>query len=166
MIETLKIRPQTQADKDYSALISIPAPLNVILLFTAPFLFTSNNPELWNTIILWIAYLPVLIVTTILFFAYEVLLVPLTFVKVFFHKMIMIFIYSKSYRITKADKFMLWIFFTLTGPFRLIVNIATGTATFVKHCTIMDMKKQKVSHQRRPLSKKNLIILNQYLTER
>jgi len=42
MLECLKIRPQTQPDKRYSSLISIPAPLNVLLLLLAPFLLTSS----------------------------------------------------------------------------------------------------------------------------
>jgi len=131
MLETLKIRPQTMADKDYSALISIPPPLNVFLILLAPFLLTSSNPEFWNRLILWVAYLPVLLITTTVFLIYEIVLTPLTFLKVFFHKMIMIFIYSKSYRITKADKFILWIFFIITGPFRLIANIGTDTVAFI-----------------------------------
>lgn len=41
IMETLKIRPQTQADKNYSALISLPPPLNTLLFFLAPFLMSS-----------------------------------------------------------------------------------------------------------------------------
>jgi hypothetical protein len=44
MLETLKIRPQTQADKEYSALISLPAPFNSLHIIFAPFLLTSSNP--------------------------------------------------------------------------------------------------------------------------
>ena len=163
MLETLRIRPQTQADRDYSALISIPPPLNATLLLLAPFLMTSKNPEMWNRAILWVAYLPVLTVTTTVFFVYEVVLTPLTFLKVMFHKMIMIFIYSKSYRVTKADKFMLWIFFIMVGPFRLVANVITDTAAFIKHSTLQNLKKTKVSFKERPLSKDTLRIVNQYL---
>ncbi len=166
MLETLRIRPQTQADRDYSALVSIPPPLNASLLFLAPFLMTSKNPEAWNRAILWVAYLPVLAATGSVFFVYEVALVPLTFLKVMFHKMIMIFIYSKSYRVTKADKFMLWIFFIMVGPFRLTANVATDTAAFLKHSTMQSLKKTKVSLKERPLSKTTLRVVSQYLSER
>ena len=44
MMETLKIRPQKQADKDFKSLISLTAPLNVLHIFFAPFLLTSKNP--------------------------------------------------------------------------------------------------------------------------
>jgi hypothetical protein len=126
----------------------------------APFMLTSKNPELWNKAILWVAYLPVLIVTTAVFFVYEILLLPLTFVKVLFHKMIMIFIYSKSYRVTKADKFMLWILFMMIGPLRLLVNVVTDTAAFVKHSMMMNLKKTRVSTKERPLAKETLRVVN------
>lgn len=48
MIETLKIRSHTQADKNYSLLISVPAPLNFFLVFAAPVLMTHSNPERCN----------------------------------------------------------------------------------------------------------------------
>ena len=44
MLETLKIRPQTQADKEYSSLISLPAPVNCLHVLLAPFLLTAKNP--------------------------------------------------------------------------------------------------------------------------
>jgi hypothetical protein len=44
MLETLKVRAITQADKNYSILISCPAPLNLLLFFVAPLLLSSQNP--------------------------------------------------------------------------------------------------------------------------
>jgi len=38
MLEKLKIRPVTQADKQYSSLISLPPPMNLILIFYTPIL--------------------------------------------------------------------------------------------------------------------------------
>lgn len=134
IMETLKIRPQTQADKEYSALISLPPPLNVFLFFLAPFLLTSKNPEIWNKVILWVAYLPILVLATTIFFVYNVLLLPLAYVKLFFHKLVMIFVYSKSYRVSKANKFILTVIFIPVGPIRLICNVAVDTVAFVSHC--------------------------------
>jgi len=131
MLETLRVRPVMQADKEYSALISLPPPINGLLLFLAPFLMTNNNPELLNKSILWIAYLPILIMSFLLFTLYNVILLPITYVKMFFHKLVMIFVYSKSYRVGRADKFMLWIFFTMVGPFRLFANLIMDLVAFV-----------------------------------
>ena len=48
MIETLRIRAITQADKKYSCLISFPPPFNFFLLFIGPILLTAKNPEKMN----------------------------------------------------------------------------------------------------------------------
>jgi len=105
--------------------------LNGLLILLAPFLLTSRNPEFWNNIILWLAYLPVLIVTFSIYFVYTAALLPLSFVKIFFHKMIMIFMYSKSYRVHKSDKFMAWIMFAVIGPFRIISNFLIDLVAFL-----------------------------------
>jgi hypothetical protein len=122
-----------KADKYYSCLISIPPPLNATLLVLAPFLLVSSNPELWNKVILWVAYLPILLVTSTLFLIYSLVLMPVTFVKLVFHKLVMIFVYSKSYRVTKADKFMTWILFCIVGVPRLFLNVFTDYFSFLKH---------------------------------
>ena len=166
MLEKLKIRSVTQADKDYSVLISLPAPLNVILIFLAPFLMVSSNPELINKIILWFAYLPILIVTFLIFASYNIVLLPITAIKMFFHKMIMIFVYSKSYRVSRADKFMFWILFGVIGPVRLILNVIFDLIVFLKHCVLTDLKKSKVQISNKPLTKKALSGLNDYFSAR
>lgn len=166
MLETLKIRPQTSPDKRYSALISLPPPINVILVFFAPILLCTKNPELWNKVILWIAYLPVLCVSFILFILYTAALLPLSFVKLFFHKMIMIFMYSKSYRVHKSDKFMQWVIFAVIGLFRITANFFVDLIAFVKHCVMSDLKKTKVMLRQRPLSQHSLKMVAKYLQKR
>lgn len=166
MLEKLKIRPVTQADKEFSVLISLPAPLNVILLFLAPFLFVSRNPELWNKVLLWFAYLPILLSTFTIFAAYNIALLPVTALKLFFHKMIMIFIYSKSVRMSRADKFMLWILFVVVGPFRLVSNVLLDMVAFLRHSTLQDLKKTKVKISKKTMTKKNLVELSEYFQKR
>ena len=156
MIDTLEVRPVAEADHEYSSLVSLPAPLNVLHLFLAPILLTRTDPEFWNTAILWFAYLPILVVTTALFFAYSVLISPLCLLKVFFHKMIMIFVYSKSHRVQRADKFMMWVMFAITGPFRIFINIFTDTWSYMRHCVHTDLKRTKLSFQDKSLTKENL----------
>lgn len=166
IMETLKVRPQTQADKEYSALISLPPPLNVILFFLAPFLMSSKNPEVWNKVILWFAYLPILIVSTTVFLTYNILLLPFCYVKLFFHKIVMIFVYSKSYRVQKADKFILMVIFLPIGPIRLTANVIVDTIAFVRHCLQTDLKKVSQSHQTKPFTVESLRLLNKYVHER
>ena len=166
MLETLRVRPVMQADKDYSALVSLPPPANGLLLFLAPFLMTTQNPEVINKAILWVAYAPILLMSFMVFFGYNVILLPITYLKVFFHKMIMIFVYSKSYRVSRADKFMLWIFFAMVGPFRLTVNLITDLIAFVQHCTLQNLSKTRVNIREQPLKKNSLQMASNYFKNR
>jgi len=102
MLETLKVRPQTKSDKEYSCLISIPTPFNIVLLFFTPFLLASKNPSRLNEALLRITYAPIMVIVLLLFFIYNLLLFPLCYVKMAFHKLVMIFVYSKSYRESRA----------------------------------------------------------------
>ena len=144
MLETLQVRPVMQADKEYSALISVPPPLNGLHLFYAPFMMTTNDPEWFNVRILMITYFPLLLLCTCFFIFYNLLMIPICYLKMFFHKMVMIFVYSKSNRISRADKFMLWIVFAILGPFRLFANVIVDTIAFIHHCVKMDLKKTRI----------------------
>ena len=144
MLESLQVRPVMQADKEYSALISVPPPLNGLHLFYAPFMMTTSNPETFNVKLLFVAYMPLLIFCTFFFIAYNVFMIPICYLKMFFHKMVMIFVYSKSYRVSRADKFMLWIVFAIWGPVRLTVNVFVDTIAFIHHCLKMDLKKTRI----------------------
>jgi len=147
-------------------LISLPPPLNAILFFLGPFMMTAKNPEIINRVVLWIAYLPILIISFALFAGYSFALIPLTYVKMFFHKMIMIFIYSKSHRVSRADKFMLWIFFGIFGPFKLFRNAIVDCIAYLQHCSLQDLKKTKVQIRDKPLSKESLSIMAEYFRKR
>ncbi len=76
---------------------------------------------------------------------YTSALLPLAMVKMFFHKMVMIFMYSKSYRVHKSEKFMQWVMFTAIGPLRLTANFFIDLIAFVHHCIYTDLKKTKIS---------------------
>lgn len=141
MIETLKMRSFTQADKDYSALISVPAPLNVILVFLGPFLLTSRNPQRVNFFILLIAYLPVMVGVTLVFVVYNVLLIPIAYVKLWWHKLIMVYVYSKSYRVSKADKFITFCIFWLFGLIFMTLNCVVDIWHFLRHLWLPDLLK-------------------------
>jgi hypothetical protein len=122
MLETLKIRPQTEADKEYSALISIPAPFNVFHVFFAPFLLTSKRPQCLNQFLLSNAYLSIMGSACFTFIIYNFLLLPVCYIKLLWHKLIMIYVYSKGYRVSRADKFFVFVFFLFVGPFILFLN--------------------------------------------
>lgn len=102
------------------------------------------------------AYLPILIISTTVFFLYNILLLPLAYVKIFFHKLVMIFVYSKSYRVSKANKFILTVIFIPLGPIRLICNVVVDTVAFVSHCLQTELKKSKVAIRAKPFTKESL----------
>jgi hypothetical protein len=166
MLDTLEIRSVTEADKEYSALISLPAPLNVLHIFLAPFLLTSRNPEAVNKSILWISYLPVLLATQIIFFVYNICITPLVFLKVFLHKMVMIFVYSKSHRVSRADKFMIWVAFAVVGIFRLYANVFKDNAAFLCHAVMTDIKKTKVAISEKKIDRQNMKKVHMYFNSR
>lgn len=110
--------------------------------------------------------MPVLLVTFSIYFVYTAALLPLAFVKVFFHKMVMVFMYSKSYRVHKSDKFMQWVLFAVIGGPRMVANFLIDLVAFLQHCLKQDIKKTKATLTQRPLSKQTLQLTHQYLLER
>ena len=58
---------------------------------------------------------------------------PLIYTKMVFHKLTMVWVYSKSFRVSRADKFMNFIKYVFLGPFITIGNSLVDTYFFVKH---------------------------------
>lgn len=143
MIETLKVRPATQADKFYSVLISMPPPFGILLFFLAPFLISSSRPERLNMPFLIVAYLPVLVAVTSLFAIGEVLMWPFVYVKMVFHKLTMVWVYSKAFRVSRADKFGHFVYFVFFGPFITIGNSIIDLFFFLNHMMQFDLRKIK-----------------------
>ena len=139
MIETLRVRPATQADKTYSVLISMPPPFNFLLFFLAPFVISSKNPQNINMTFLIIAYLPVLITVTLLFIIGEVIMWPFVYTKMVFHKLTMVWVYSKAFRVSRADKFAHFVYFAFFGPFITIGNSFIDLLFFLRHLMQFDL---------------------------
>lgn len=139
MIETLKVRSVTQADKNYSVLISMPPPLNFILLFVAPCLLTAKNPQKINETLLIIAYIPILVGSVITWLIGEILMWPFVYVKMFFHKLTMVWVYSKSYRVSRADKFANFITYVIIGPVVIVLTTVFDTVFFLRHLIQSDL---------------------------
>ena len=141
MLETLKIRSTTQADKDFSSLISLPTPINFLHIFVAPFLLTSSRPQRVNECMLTIGYIPVMVGVTLVFTVYNLLLVQVGYVKLWWHKLIMIYVYSKSYRVSRADKFITFCWFWIFGLLTLTLSAFTDLYYFVRHLWLRDLIK-------------------------
>ena len=94
-----------------------------------------------------IFYLPVLFVTTCLFLVFEMLMWPLVYIKMVFHKLTMTWVYSRSYRTSRADKFMNFIMYFFFGPLIVIGNTFVDLQYFLIHMVRFDL--QKVKHKTR-----------------
>lgn len=138
MLETLKIRSYTQVEKKHSALVSMPVPLNMLLIAFCSCLIKSKRPETFNKALLYIAYFPTLILSTVLFFFYNLFLVPFVFIKLFFHKLTMIFVFSKHIPHSRAMKFAYTVYFTALGLPFLFGNVVTDTYYYVMHCFVLE----------------------------
>jgi hypothetical protein len=139
MLETLKIRSYTQVERKYSALVSLPVPLNFLLIPFSWCLMLSQEPEKMNFKFLMIACVPITLLTAIVFWAYNMVLVPFVFIKMFFHKLVMIFVYSKHIRISRAMKFFYAVCYTGYGVPSAFLNVWRDTYYFIKHCFIFEM---------------------------
>jgi hypothetical protein len=139
MIETLKVRSTTQADKEYSILISCPAPVNFFLLLSAPCLLSSPTKKDLNQKLLLAMYSPILLSLIAIFIAFEVVMWPFVYTKMLFHKLTMVWVYSKSFRVSRADKFANFISFVVHGPFTVIGNSFVDTYYFVRHLLLLDL---------------------------
>jgi len=162
MIETLKLGSTTEADKNYSLLVSVPVPLNFFLIFLAPMVLTSKNPQPVNQKFLFITYIPVLIATTALFVAGEVLMWPFSYIKMVFHKLTMVWVYSKSYRVSRADKFIKFVFFIFGGVPIVIGNTLVDTYFMVRHMIRFDLQKIKHKIKNKQIKKSNLETIRKY----
>jgi hypothetical protein len=92
-----------------------------------------------------IAYLPVLIISLLTFLIGEIIMWPFVYTKMVFHKLTMVWVYSKSYRISRADKFANFIIFSFIGPFTMIATSLVDTFYFLKHLLRIDL--QKIKHK-------------------
>lgn len=83
--------------------------------------------------ILTVAYVPIFIVTLLIFAAYNIILWPFTWMKLLIHKLIMIMVYSKSFRVSRGEKFMNFVFWLVVGLFILILNTCVDILFFIRH---------------------------------
>lgn len=68
----------------------------------------------------------------------------------------MVYVYSKTYRVSRADKFITFIFFWVFGLITLTINTVFDVWYFLKHLWLTDLPKtqHKTSHEQ--ISKKNI----------
>ena len=111
---------------------------------------------------LTIGYIPVMCGVTLVFTVYNFLLVPLAYVKLWWHKLIMIYVYSKSYRVSRADKFITFCLFWIFGLLTLTLSACTDLYYFVRHLWLKDLIKTQHKSNNEQLSKRNFLQVRRY----
>lgn len=84
-------------------------------------------------------YTPILVTVTCIFLAGEIIMWPFVYVKLVFHKLTMTWVYSKSYRVSRADKFIEFMFYLFFGPLITISNSMVDTYFFIRHMMNFDL---------------------------
>ena len=103
---------------------------------------------------------------TLVFVVYNILLIPVCYVKLWWHKLIMIYVYSKSYRVSRADKFIVFVMFWGLGLITLSINTVVDVWYFLQHLWITDINKTQHKTNQEQLSKRNVNVLSQYFKEK
>ena len=115
-----------------------------------------------NECILALSYLPVMFGALLVFIVYNIVLLPVCYIKLWFHKMIMIYTYSKDYRVSRADKFFVFVIFVIVGPFTLALNCITDNYYFIRHLWLKDLIKTKHKTSDQQISNHNLVLVCSY----
>jgi len=109
---------------------------------------------------------PLLVAATALFVAGEIAMYPFVYFKMLFHKLTMVWVYSKSFRVSRADKFANFILYGLHGPFTLAGNSAVDTYYFVRHLLQFELQKIKHKTRQQSLEKEDLEVVQRYFEEK
>jgi hypothetical protein len=111
---------------------------------------------------LTIGYIPVMIGVTLVFAVYNLLLVPLAYVKLWWHKLVIVYVYSKSYRVSRADKFITFCIFWGFGLLTLTLSAFADLYYFVRHLWLRDLLKTQHKSTHVQLSKRNIEKVRRY----
>lgn len=85
LLYTLSVRDVSEADEKYSSVVSVPFPLSILNLLFGSIVLGAKSPTL-NLILLHFYFTPVMIVSLILFMAYQILILPFCYIKIIGHK--------------------------------------------------------------------------------
>ena len=157
--EILKLRSSLDWDKRTSGLTSTPPPWNLLSLLMSPFYFTKVNQVKLNTFVLHVCYIPVLLITSLIFIAFNFFILPFAFLKGIAIKVQFIF-YRKSNQRLHRRIISLLVFITL-GVFILFLNLCVDLAFFFKH-----MYQSKIKYKSEKSKSKQISISSFEIIER
>ena len=85
LLYTLSVRDVSEADEKYSSVVSVPFPLSVLNLLFGSIVLGAKSPLL-NLILLHFYFVPVMLVSLVIFVLYQILIMPFCYIKLLGHK--------------------------------------------------------------------------------
>ncbi len=138
-LNTLNQREVSEADEKYSAMVSAPFPLNILHFFTAPILINLRKVGA-NMVVLHLYYFPVAVASFAVFSVYQVLVIPLCYVKIVMSPQ------GHGAR-TTLDRAGHALLFMALGPLILTLNVVVDLYWYVVHLYKMDLEKSVPNRQ-------------------
>lgn len=133
LLYTLSVRDVSEADEKYSSVVSVPFPMTVCNLVFGSIVLAAKSPFL-NLLLLHFYYLPIMLVSFVIFSAYQVVILPFCYLKLIGHKWALI-VKAPQGRgslssIDRVGQFMLFFF---VGPLFLVGNVIVDNVWFFVH---------------------------------
>lgn len=122
--------PSYKYEKQYSSIISMPVPFNVLAIFIVPVMYLVKDNDIrkkLNMFFLKVIYTPVAVLSILAFVSINILLLPIAYIKALTHKMLIVF------RQKKKQDFIEFIYFIFFGFPIMIVGNVVELKTFVVH---------------------------------
>lgn len=142
-LNTLLVREISEADEKYSALVSAPFPLNVLHFFTGSLLLNLRSPSA-NVAVLHLFYLPIAVLIFLIFFVYQLLILPFCYIKLVGHKFALMIRSPQGHGArTTLDRAGHAILFLVLGPLLLTLNCVVDLYWFFRHLYKMDLEKSQ-----------------------
>jgi hypothetical protein len=139
LMETLSVRAASEADEKYSAAVSPVYPLSILNMILGTWILSVKDPEL-NRLFLMIYYLPVMLVCLALFMLYQVLILPLCYIKIVVHKFALVIKNSSGAGAkTHSNRFGYAVFFIVLGPLILVIDSIFDIYWFILHMYKTDL---------------------------
>lgn len=145
LLYTLSVRDVSEADEKYSSVVSAPFPLTVCNLVFGSIVLGAKSPFL-NLCLLYMYFLPVFLVNFALFIAYQILILPVVYIKMLGHKWALI---AKAPigkgSSSTCDRFGQWWFFLMFGPIFLVGNFLVDHYWYIVHVFESDLDRSESS---------------------
>jgi len=141
LLTALSVREVSEADGKYSAVVSAPFPLSILNLLFGSLVLAAKSPSL-NLTVLHLYFFPIMLVQSCLFLVYQVLILPLAYLKVAGHKWALVIKAPRGKGSSSSlDRSAQALVFMVLGLPIMTGNVVVDMFWFFKHLYKMDLDK-------------------------